>query len=166
MNSDVDGAAAAVENHDDAAFDHLRVNTRFSIVAALDRGTLGLKTQQEVGRGEFLDDARFEGSLAHELLLVLGPESGNSKHPADFVLGDLTNLLGQLFNGLVGNVAQGLGDDGHQVELTTVDGLGRLVHVQEVHLVGLEEQRGLFLVQHFGVHLEGVFAESEELALV
>ena len=97
----INGSTTAIKDHDDRVLRHLVLETLLRVVSALDRCTFRFQAKKEVRTAELADDASLQRGLAHELLLVLGPECGHSQHPADLVLLYLTDLLGQLLDGLV-----------------------------------------------------------------
>ena len=70
MNSDIDCATTAIEDHDYCALDHLVFELFFRVLSALDASTLWLKTQEKVMGIEVFDYASLNSCLTHEVLVL------------------------------------------------------------------------------------------------
>lgn len=98
--------------------------------------------------------------------MLLAPEGRDGQHPADFGRDHLADLLLEPGEGLLADEPQRVLDDGHEGHFPSVHRLGGGVHVQQVHLVVLEQQGCLSVLDQLRVFLQGVAPELQELLVV
>lgn len=173
MHSNIDGASATVQHHNDTVLDHLFFDGLVGILPALDGGSLGLQAQEQVGAAGWLHYVGRDCCLPHEQLVLFAPQGRHSEHPSDLRRYQFADLLFQFIQGLLGNELQGVLDNLHQGQLATIHWHCLGVHVQQMHFVLsytcmyiLEEKRRIAILDNLRILLQCIGAEIKECAII